>query len=100
MKSFFFNLGTALAEVPIGLINDEDEQNLEMNIDLSKTDRNCNNRFFKIIVLLFFFLLVLGCTSRQKPVDPLPIKRKRTSSRMNFWYLFIFCYMKFLFSFN
>jgi len=55
MKSFF-NLGTALAEVPIGLINDEDEQNLEMNIDLSKTDRNCNNRFFKIIVLLFFFL--------------------------------------------
>lgn len=34
-------LGEILAEVPVGLLNEEDEQNLEMNIDLSKTDRNC-----------------------------------------------------------
>jgi len=34
-----------------------------MNINLSKTDRN-----------------FLGCTSKRKPIDPLPTKRKRTSS--------------------
>ena len=34
-------VGLVLAEVPVGLVNNEDEQNLEMNIDLSKTDRNC-----------------------------------------------------------
>lgn len=37
----YYTLGTALAEVPLGLLNDEEEQNLEMNIDLSKVDRNC-----------------------------------------------------------
>ena len=37
----FAILGSVLAEAPLGLVNDEDEQNLEMNIDLSKTDRNC-----------------------------------------------------------
>ena len=36
-----FILGSTLADVPAGLLNNEDEQNLEMNIDLSKTDRNC-----------------------------------------------------------
>lgn len=34
-------LGTVLVDVPAGLLNNEDEQNLEMNIDLTKTDRNC-----------------------------------------------------------
>jgi hypothetical protein len=44
----------------MGLLNDEDEQNLEMNIDLSKADRNCN----KIVLFnsTFFFLLLL-CSS-------------------------------------
>ena len=36
-----WNLGEILAEVPVGLLNEEDEQNLEMDIDLSTTDRNC-----------------------------------------------------------
>ena len=36
-----FKQRTASANVPAGLLNDEDEQNLELNVDLSKTDRNC-----------------------------------------------------------
>lgn len=39
--SGLFVVGAVLAEVPAGVANDEEEQNLEMNIDLSKTDRNC-----------------------------------------------------------
>jgi hypothetical protein len=49
-----FGLGTALAEVPVGVLNDEDEQNLEMNIDLSKTDRNCKFYFLKIEFFIRF----------------------------------------------
>ncbi|CAM4740066.1 unnamed protein product [Rotaria magnacalcarata] len=62
-ETMIFKKLTAVAEVPIGLLNDEDEQNLEMNIDLSKTDRN-----------------FLGCTSKRKLVDSVPMKRKRNSS--------------------
>ncbi|CAF1228985.1 unnamed protein product [Adineta ricciae] len=58
-----FRKRTKLAEVPAGLVDSEDEQNLEMNIDLSKTDRN-----------------FLGCPSKQKPLNTSPVKRKRTSS--------------------
>jgi hypothetical protein len=83
IKSKLCILGTTLADVPAGLLNDEDEQNLEMNIDLSKIDRNCILYFVKLCFYLVVFLLVLGCISKRKPVDPLPIKRKRTSSRMN-----------------
>lgn len=46
----FSILGEILAEVPMGLINNEDEQNLEMNIDLSKTERNC--RYFIIFSMI------------------------------------------------
>jgi hypothetical protein len=56
-----------------------------MNIDLSKTDRNCKLEFFlKPILLSLDFFIVLGCTSKRKAVDPLPMRRKRTSSRMDF----------------
>ncbi|CAF1328503.1 unnamed protein product [Adineta steineri] len=58
-----FKKRSILAEVPVGLANSEDEQNLEMNIDLSKTDRN-----------------FLGCISKPKSMSSLPTKRKRTSS--------------------
>ncbi|CAF4913869.1 unnamed protein product [Rotaria sp. Silwood1] len=58
-----FKKRTTLAEVPAGLLNNEDEQNLEMNIDLSRTDRN-----------------FLGCTTKRILVDSLPMKRKRKSS--------------------
>jgi len=58
-----FKKRSVLAEVPIGLLGEEDDQNLEMNIDLSKTDRN-----------------FLGCIPKEKPVEPVPTKRKRLSS--------------------
>lgn len=56
-----------------------------MNIDLSKTDRNCIfHFFFRNYDLIFSLLfLVLGCIGKRKVVDPVPTKRKRTSSRMN-----------------
>ncbi|CAF2725510.1 unnamed protein product [Rotaria sp. Silwood2] len=62
-EMIMFKKRTALAEVPAGLLNNEDEQNLEMDIDLSRTDRN-----------------FLGCTTKRKLVDSLPMKRKRKSS--------------------
>ena len=53
-RSICGNLGEILAEVPVGLLNEEDEQNLEMNIDLSKTDRNCTKQdFYPTIFSLF-----------------------------------------------
>ena len=39
---FLFCLGPMVSDVPIGLVNNEDEQDLEMNVDLSRTDRNCS----------------------------------------------------------
>jgi hypothetical protein len=40
----------------MGLLNDEDEENLEMNIDLSKADRNCNKIVLFNSTFLFFFV--------------------------------------------
>ena len=69
----------------MGLLNEEDEQNLEMDIDLSKIDRNCMRRTLFISISDYFSLcIVLGCVSKRKPVNPIPSKRKRTTSRMNF----------------
>lgn len=56
-------LGPILSDVPIGLVSNEDQQSLEMNIDLSRTDRNCSFDRNQLSHMLSSTLFSVFCSS-------------------------------------
>ena len=74
-----FRQRTSAVNVPAGFLNEEDDQNLELNLDLSKTDRNCKWKR-KEMEVASLLPSVLGCVPKPKTTDQAPTKRKRSSS--------------------